>query len=73
MWAAHLGRRSQGGSTALICAAIKGRADCVRLLLDAGADKNAKDLVRASAVVASHPQFSTLLVFRTFHHKVIVN
>ncbi len=32
----------------LIWAAEKGRADCVRLLLDAGADKNAQTKVRAS-------------------------
>ena len=31
--------------TALIAASINGRADCVRLLLDAGADQNAKNLV----------------------------
>ena len=37
---------SQTGSTALIQAAERGRADCVRLLLDAGADKNAHDKVR---------------------------
>ncbi len=36
----------QGGGTALKTAAIYGHADCVRLLLDAGADKNAKDNVR---------------------------
>jgi hypothetical protein len=37
---------SQYGYTALISAAGKGHADCVRLLLDAGADKNAFDKVR---------------------------
>ncbi len=36
----------QGGNTALIWAAGHGRADCVRLLIDAGADKEAKDYVR---------------------------
>ena len=39
--------------TALICAAHFGRADCVRLLLDAGADKEAKDQVRANAGVGA--------------------
>ena len=41
--------RAQEGSTALILAAINGHAECARLLLDAGADTNAKDMVRASA------------------------
>ncbi len=50
MAAAHLGGGGalQYGRTALICAAIYGRADCARLLLDAGADKNAQNKVRAS-------------------------
>ena len=42
-------RRAQDGSTALMCAGYSGQADCARLLLDAGADKNAKANVRASA------------------------
>ena len=49
MWAAHLGRRAQYGRTALICAGYNGHADCARLLLDAGADKNAANKVRARA------------------------
>jgi ankyrin repeat protein len=36
----------QAGSTALIRSAASGRAECVQLLLDAGADKNAKANVR---------------------------
>ncbi len=47
----HMFGRAQWGWTALIVAAEKGRADCARLLLDAGADKEAKDKVRASAGV----------------------
>jgi hypothetical protein len=47
MW----GRLAQYGSTALMNAASGGHADCARLLLDAGADKNATDNVRASAGV----------------------
>ena len=43
-------RRAQWGQTALMCAAHKGHTDCVRLLLDAGADTNAKMNVRVSAV-----------------------
>ena len=37
---------SQYGDTALICAAYWGRAECVRLLIDAGADKDATNNVR---------------------------
>ncbi len=37
---------SQNGWTALMWAAQNGHADCVRLLLDAGADKDAKTRVR---------------------------
>jgi hypothetical protein len=40
---------AQSGNTALILAGYKGHADCARLLLDAGADKNAVDNVRARA------------------------
>ena len=42
---------AQHGMTALIWACYKGHADCARLLLDAGADKNAKNEVRARADV----------------------
>ncbi len=44
MWA-----RVQDGQTALMKASAKGHAECARLLLDAGADKEAKANVRASA------------------------
>ncbi len=37
---------AQDGRTALICVADGGLEDCVRLLLDAGANKNAKEVVR---------------------------
>jgi ankyrin repeat protein len=46
-FARHLGIRAQYGYTALIRAAWAGRANCVRLLLDAGADKEAKNEVRS--------------------------
>ena len=36
----------QQGSTALIAAAVMGHLDCVRLLIDEGADKEAKNKVR---------------------------
>ena len=44
----HIGihARAQIGMTALMCAASGGHADCMRLLLDAGADKELKDNVR---------------------------
>ena len=45
--------RAQFGCTALMEAARNGHADCARLLLDAGADKNAKDEVRASWFAAT--------------------
>ncbi len=37
---------SQGGYTALMYAAYSGHVDCVRLLIDAGADKDATTNVR---------------------------
>ncbi len=36
---------TQNGCTALILAVLKGRADCVRVLVEAGADKDATDNV----------------------------
>ncbi len=39
---------AQGGLVALICAAASGRTDCVRLLIDAGANKEAKNNVRVA-------------------------
>jgi ankyrin repeat protein len=43
----HIGTlTAQNGQNALIRAAMGGHTDCVRLLLDAGADKNAKTKVR---------------------------
>ncbi len=44
-FAAHM-RQTQSGSTALILAAANGRADCVRLILDVGADNEAMQDVR---------------------------
>ncbi len=37
---------AQSGKTALVVAAQRGHFDCVRLLLDAGADANVKNKVR---------------------------
>ena len=42
---------SQDGATALIWAAEMGRADCVRLLIDAGADKDAENNVRRRSLL----------------------
>ena len=44
----------QGGNTALMCAAANGHADCVRLLVDAGASKDAN----------GHVRFSFFLIFQ---------
>ena len=41
-----LREHAQDEMTALLWAAMEGHADCVRLLLDAGADKDAKNNVR---------------------------
>ena len=43
---------AQIGWTALMLAAGNGRVDCARLLLDAGADKGARNNVRASRFYA---------------------
>ncbi len=42
---------SQDGYTALIEAAWEGHAGCVRLLIDAGADKEAKNNVRRRSLL----------------------
>jgi ankyrin repeat protein len=42
---------SQNGYTALMHAAGFDRAECVRLLIDAGADKDAKDNVRRRSLL----------------------
>jgi hypothetical protein len=42
---------AQDGSTALMNASWKGRADCVRLLIDAGADKEARNNVRGRSLL----------------------
>jgi hypothetical protein len=52
-WLHATGTCVQGGYTALVWAAIKGHVDCLRLLLDAGANANAKDNVRIFGCVES--------------------
>ncbi len=53
MAVAHWPNYEQDGSTALIVANEKGHADCVRQLLDAGADKDAANNVRVFFVHVS--------------------
>ena len=38
--------QTQAGCTALMWAVVRGRTDCVRALVEAGADKEAKEEVR---------------------------
>jgi hypothetical protein len=61
---------SQFGRTALILAAARGHADCVQLLIDAGADKEAKDRVRCRPLFCCRLcfgfRFFTLRVISTF-------
>jgi hypothetical protein len=52
---------SQDGNTALMYAAEDGHADCVRLLIDAGADKNIGNNVRVSRCIAEAHYFISLL------------
>jgi hypothetical protein len=42
---------SQYGYTALMYAAVRGHADCLRLLIDAGADKDTKSNVRRRSLL----------------------
>jgi ankyrin repeat protein len=44
---------AQDGSTVLIWAAANGHTDCVRLLIDAGADKEARNHVRVGRCLLS--------------------
>ena len=54
----------QGGLTALICAAEYGHTSCARLLIDAGADKDAKDEVRFQSLLCQ----ATFLRIICFSH-----
>jgi ankyrin repeat protein len=44
--AAYLRVKTQDGDTALICSAEKGHMDCLRMLLESGADTEARGMVR---------------------------
>ena len=46
---------AQDGLTALMRAAANGHAECMRLLLDAGTDKEAKNNVRFSVALSERP------------------
>jgi hypothetical protein len=58
----------QEGTTPLSFAAINGHADCVRLLLDAGADKNAADGVRCRFA----PRLRNLIGLALAQHLVLI-
>ena len=49
--------RAQHDYTALMWAADKGHMECARLLLDAGANKDLKDEVRAGVVLLRHCRY----------------
>jgi hypothetical protein len=48
---------AQNGSTVMMIASENGRADCVRLLIDVGADKEAKDDVRVGRFFVEAPSY----------------
>ncbi len=52
-WRANSGPGTQNGRTALVWAALCGHVDCVRLLIDAGADTDVEDNVRESVDAAA--------------------
>ncbi len=53
----------QWGNTALICAAENDHAACLRLLIDAGADKEAADDVRCRSLLC-WGEFALILIFQ---------
>ena len=63
--AAHI-FETQFGRTALICAAAEGHIDCVRLLVESGADAKATDNVRDMLL---YTVFKVML--RVARHKVL--
>jgi ankyrin repeat protein len=58
--------RPQNGNPILICVAELGHADCLRLLLSVGADKNVKTMSQMTALIAAacggHPECVRLLL-----------
>ena len=61
----ELAKLAQVGLTALIRAVQQGRVNCVHLLLDGGADKNATDNVRIFAVLLLDVCSKVLGIFLT--------
>ena len=66
---------SQDEFTALIQAAGNGRAECARLLIDAGADKEARDRVRVGRCFAGmlfcfNFQFTDVSLFALFYFSI---
>jgi len=54
----------QDGAAALMMAADNGHSDCVRMLIDAGADKEAKSKVRIDRFVAARASVRFISPFR---------
>ena len=51
-WDSRMSNKTQDGDTALSLAAVQGRTECVRLLVECGADKEAKNNVRVQLLIA---------------------
>jgi ankyrin repeat protein len=58
---------SQDGDTALMRAAYSVNADCARLLIDAGADKEAKNKVRRLSLLTCGILSRTVPLFHLFY------
>jgi hypothetical protein len=63
---AYLCHASQNGWTALIWAARNGHADCLRLLLGAGANKDAKTMVRIGPFLCISSSHLYEIIFSPF-------
>jgi hypothetical protein len=55
--------RAQTLMTPLLWAAVHGRTDCARMLIDAGADKEATDMVRVLFALLTHTTLCIMLEF----------
>jgi hypothetical protein len=60
---------SQFGETALMKASSEDLSDCVKLLLEGGADKEIKDMVRAVDALLFPPAF---LIFQHPHDQIVI-
>jgi ankyrin repeat protein len=58
---------AQLGRTALVIAAARGHADCVRMLIDAGADKDAKDRVCIGPCFSKVLSYLIIIIDCSFH------